>query len=312
MNSGPEPAATVAIVTKDRCAVLREALRSAQRQDGDIELLVIDDGSLDGTAEMVREEFPEVRLERFTASAGLVVRRNYAVGIATAPIVVSIDDDAVFTSPDTVAAAVRDFDDERIAAVALPYIDVGIDDTVRQRAPDDRECWIAPTFRGTAYAVRRDVFLTLGGFREVIFHQGEEVDFSLRMLDAGWFVRAGRGAPIHHLTSPDRSVRRMDVYGRRNEMLLCFTLLPFPADVVSAIAYAAKGLLLGVRVRRPLTMCEGILKGLADAWRLRAQRRAVHWRTVAADRRLRRAGVLALAELQRLPKPAQPPVASSS
>jgi glycosyltransferase involved in cell wall biosynthesis len=289
----------VAIVTKDRRGVLRDALASALAQQGDVEVLVVDDGSRDGTAEMVRDEFPAVRLERFPTSAGLVVRRNFAVRAAAAPIVVSIDDDAVFSATDVVAQTLRDFDHPRIAAVAIPYIDVGNDDVVRQRAPDDDGRWVAATFRGTAYAVRREPFLALGGFRENIFHQGEEPDFSLRMLDAGWLVRLGRAAPIHHFASPDRSVRRMDIYGRRNEILLCFTLLPFPSDVVVASGYALKGLRLGLRVGRPGAMLRGMLLGLRDSWWLRAERRPVRHRTVVLDRRLRRAGRLSLDQVER-------------
>ncbi len=302
----PVPTATVAIVTKDRRGVLRQALESALAQHGQVEVLVVDDGSRDGTAEMVREAFPTVRLERFATSAGLVVRRNFAMRVATAPIVISIDDDAVFSAPDVVAQTVRDFDHPRIAAVAVPYIDVGgspprtgCDDILRQRAPDDTGRWVAATFRGTAYAMRRDAFLDLGGFRETIFHQGEEPDLSLRMLDAGWLVRLGRAAPIHHFASPDRSLRRMDVYGRRNEILLCFTRLPFPNDVVIAAGYALNGLRLGWRLGRRGAMVRGILLGLRDSWRLRAERRPVRRQTVRLDRRLRRAGQLPLPEVER-------------
>ncbi len=298
-SQGGPPSATVAIVTKDRCGVLRNALASALAQQGDVEVLVVDDGSRDGTAEMVREEFPGVRVQRFEASAGLVVRRNFAVRAAAAPIVISIDDDAVFSATDIVAQTLRDFDHPRIAVVAIPYIDVGADDVVRQRAPDDHGRWVAATFRGTAYAVRRDPFLALGGFRESIFHQGEEPDLSLRMLDAGWLVRQGRAAPIHHFASPNRSVRRMDVYGRRNEILLCFTLLPFPSDVLVAGGYALKGLRLGWRLGRPGAMLEGMGLGLRDSWRLRAERRPVRRRTVLLDRRLRRAGSLPLDRVER-------------
>jgi glycosyltransferase involved in cell wall biosynthesis len=300
----PLPVATVAIVTKNRRGVLRNALESALAQRGPVEVLVIDDGSRDGTAEMVRAEFPNVRLERFATSAGLVVRRNFAVRAASAPIVVSIDDDAVFSTPDVVTQTVRDFDHPRIVAVAVPYIDVGSDDVLCQRAPDDTGRWVAATFRGTAYAIRRDVFLDLGGFRERIFHQGEEPDFSLRMLDAGWLVRLGRAAPIHHFASPDRSLRRMDIYGRRNEMLRCFTLLPFPSDVVIAAGYALKGLRLGWRLGRPGVMARGILLGLRDSWRLRGERRPVRRQTARLDWRLRRAGSLPLHDVE----PSLPPL----
>jgi len=304
-RSGPVPDATVVIVTKDRRDLLRDALRSALTQEGDIEVLVVDDGSRDGTADMVRDEFPSARIERFESSKGLVVRRNFAVRSARAPVIVSIDDDAVFTDPDVVTQTLRDFDHRRVAAVAMPYVDVHQGPEEKQRAPDDDAMWVAATFRGTAFAVRREPFLALGGFRELIFHQGEEPDLTLRMLDAGLLVRFGRAAPIHHFESASRSLRRMSVYGRRNEILLCFTYLPFPSDVVVATGYIVRGL---VRTpwRQMSAALTGIGLGLRDAWRLRAQRRPVHWRTVVLDRRLRRAGGLPLDEVERWLPPAPP------
>lgn len=294
----PAPAATVAIVTKDRRETLRDALNSALTQEGDVEVLVIDDGSRDGTADMVRDEFPGVRIERFPSSAGLVVRRNFAVRAASAPVVVSIDDDAVFTTPGVVAQTLRDFDHPRIAAVAVPFVDVRYGADELQRAPEDAMPWVAATFRGCAFAVRREEFLALGGFRELIFHQGEEADFTLRMLDAGLLVRSGRAAPIHHFESPSRSVRRMHVYGRRNEILLCFTYLPFPVDIAIAAGYALKSLTRTPR-RHVRSALRGILLGVRDSWQLRAQRRPVRWRTVVLDRWLRHAGGLPMHEVER-------------
>jgi glycosyltransferase involved in cell wall biosynthesis len=289
--------ATIAIVTKDRREMLRRALDSALRQEGDIEVMVVDDGSRDGTSAMVEACFPSVRLERFPTPAGLVARRNFAVRSASAPVVVSIDDDAQFSSPDVVAQTLADFDHPRVAVVAVPYIDVSRETIVRQRAPEEAGCWIASTFRGTAFAVRRDAFLASSGFREAIFHQGEEPDLSLRLLDAGYVVRLGRASPIHHFESPDRSLRRMDVYGRRNEILLCSTYLPVPWNIAFAAGYAAKGVRLGLRLRRPLPMLEGIALGMRDSWRMRRQRQPVSRATAALDRRLRRAGTLELRDV---------------
>src|SRR3954463_12160833 len=112
------PDATVAITTRNRRDDLRAALQSAVRQQGcAIEILVVDDGSTDGTSEMVRAEFPHARVCRYEQSGGLTGRRNAAAPLASAPILVSIDDDAVFSSDTIVARTVADFDPPRIAAV---------------------------------------------------------------------------------------------------------------------------------------------------------------------------------------------------
>jgi hypothetical protein len=99
-------------------------------------------------------------------------------------VIFSLDDDAVFSSPFVVEQTLRDFLHPRIGAVAIPYIEPHKANKEMQRAPTREDVWIAASYIGTAHAVRRDVFLALGGYREHLVHQGEEGDFCLRMLAA--------------------------------------------------------------------------------------------------------------------------------
>ena len=153
--------ATVLITTKNRRDELRTAIRSALIQTVPVEVLVIDDGSTDGTAELVREEFPGVRLISHPVSRGYVVCRNEGTGVATGAVVFSIDDDAAFSTPDIVRTTLDDFASERVGAVAIPYIDVRTDPRVHQAAPDGRTVYATGQYRGTAYAVRRGVFIAV-------------------------------------------------------------------------------------------------------------------------------------------------------
>jgi len=220
--------ATVLITTKDRKNDLRRAVQSAIEQTADVEVLVIDDGSSDGTCSMIRDEFPEVRLHREEEAAGLIVRRNQGARMANGSIVFSIDDDAEFSSPHVVEQTLWEFDDPSIGAVAIPYIDVNYGPEVMQKAPEERGHYCTSSFRGTAHALRRDVFLELGGYREHLVHQGEERDYCIRMLDRGYVVRLGRSDVIHHYESPKRSFARMGYFGRRNDILFAWQNVPWP------------------------------------------------------------------------------------
>jgi GT2 family glycosyltransferase len=213
-----------------------------------------------------------VRLHREEQSGGYIVRRNQGARMANAPLIVSIDDDAAFPSPHTIAQTSAEFDHPRIGAVAIPFIDVNKGPAVRNRAPESEGgggeggggIWIAATYTGTAHALRRDVFLALGGYRESLVHQGEEGDFCARMLESGYVVRLGSADPIHHFESPRRDFRRMDLYGRRNDVLFAWHNVPMPYMLVHGVATTVNGMLFGVKVKRPWRMMQGLAKGWAS------------------------------------------------
>jgi glycosyltransferase involved in cell wall biosynthesis len=257
----PSTRATVVVTTKNRKDELRIALRSAVSQTAEPEILVLDDGSTDGTAEMVRAEFPNVKLHRFEKSKGLIVRRNEGARLATGDIIFSIDDDAEFSTPLVIEQTLRDFSDPRIGAVAIPYIEPHKGNRFLQKSPDHQNVWITDQFVGTAHAVRRDIFLKLGGYREHLVHQGEEGDFCIRLLAEGYFVRLGNADAIIHHESPKRDLTRMDYYGCRNSILFAWQNVPLACLPLHLLATTFNCLLWTFVPHRFLTRLNGILTG---------------------------------------------------
>jgi GT2 family glycosyltransferase len=255
--------ATVLISTRNRRDDLHQALASAFAQSVPLEVLVIDDGSTDGTAQMVGADFPGARVVHHRESRGYIVRRNEGVRAASTNIVISMDDDAVFSHADTVRRTVDEFSDDRIGAVAMPYIDVSRGPEVRQRAPRTDAVYATDRFIGTAHALRRDVFLRIGGYRETLVHQGEEGDYCLRMLDAGFIVRLGSAAPIHHFESPRRDFSRMDYFGARNAVLFAWQNVPMPFVMWHLPVVAWRVLNHTWQPRRLATRLSGMLAALA-------------------------------------------------
>lgn len=290
--------ATVVITTKNRKEELRQAIRSALDQDVPVEVLVIDDGSTDGTSAMVRQEFPSVRLERAEVSRGLIVQRNHGAQLAAGPVIFSIDDDAAFTTPHIVRHTLAEFDHPRIGAVAIPFINVKQDQVVRQKAPNTNEIYVSASYIGTAHAVRRDLFRKLGGYREYLFHQNEEADFSIRMLNAGHLVRVGSSDPIHHFESPRRDNKRIIHYGRRNDVLYAWHNVPMPYLLPHMAMTTYRGVMFGIRKRRVMSDIVGLAKGYAACFhefRNRLPVRAVAYRL---SRQLKRRGMVPLREVE--------------
>jgi glycosyltransferase involved in cell wall biosynthesis len=298
-GQGPgDPTATIVITTKDRRDELRRALESCVAQSGDVEILVIDDGSRDGTSEMVRREFPGVRVERSERSLGLIEQRNRGARLARGPIIVSLDDDAHFQSESTVQQTVADFDHPRIGAVAMPFVDIRWSTVVRQEAPDRTSRWLVSSYIGTAHALRRDVFLSLGGYRGGLAQMVEEPDYCLRMLDAGYVTRLGRAPQLVHEESPQRDRARIIALGRRNDILHGWRNVPMPyllARLAKVTAYSA--VYPGVRME-PRAVAEGLVAGYRDAWRLRHERSPVSRSAYRIDHDLRKRGPLRLDDIE--------------
>lgn len=300
-------AATVVISTLNRKEELAVALRSAVAQSIPVEVLVVDDGSRDGTADLIRTEFPRVRVIRHETPQGYIASRNEGARLATGEILFSIDDDAEFSSPFVVEQTLQDFHDPRIGAVAIPFIEPHKQNAVLQHAPDAETAWVTDSYVGTAHALRRDLFLSLGGYRTHLVHQGEERDLSIRMLDRGRVVRLGTSDLIRHHESPKRDRRRMDYYGRRNDILFAWENVPLPWLPLHCGGTTLNGLRAGL-VRGGLpAMLRGIAGGYGSCLRYWSERAPVAAATYHLARRLRKEGPLRLDEIESSLRPHSEP-----
>jgi glycosyltransferase involved in cell wall biosynthesis len=286
---------SIVITTRNRKDALRRAIESALAQTVRDEVVVIDDGSTDGTSAMVRSEFPQVRLIRHEESRGYIVRRNEGAQAASGDVIISIDDDAAFSTRRIVEQTLEEFSSELVGAVAIPYVDVRRDNRVAQRAPDAKCMYLTDSYIGTAHAVRRDVFLHLRGYREDLVHQGEEGDFCIRMLNAGYVVRLGRADPIHHFESPKRDLRRMDYYGTRNAVLFAWQNVPLPFLLAHLPATTIRCLLHTSRPDRFRTRLSGLIAGYREC--VRRPREPVSWSAYRLARTLRKKGPEPVMEL---------------
>lgn len=304
------PAASIVIATRNRRDLLCESIEAALAQSVPVEVIVLDDGSSDGTEDAVRRRFPEVVYERHPGGCGPCLLRNRGTKLARARFVFPIDDDAVMVSPRCVEQTLADFDDPRIGAVAIPFIDVRRGPEVKQRSPDD-DRWIAHAYVGAAHALRRDVFLALGGYREHFFYMGEEGDLCLRMLEAGMVVRLGRADPMHHHESLSRDTRRADILGRQNDVLFAWHNVPARALPLHMAATTAGGVVFGVRSGHPRRAVVGLARGYSQLIRRIGERNPVSVRTYRLGRRLKLGGPVRLHEIENDLRSTSPAVAES-
>ena len=258
----PNLRASVIIPTKNRRGILRETVESILQQDEPLEIIVLDDGSSDGSPEMIRADFPDVRVESFRRSRGPAYRRNQGARLATGEFLFTIDDDCTLPHADTIRRTVEAFDDPRIGAVTIPFINIHKDkDLVLTVAPDDKQTYASFEYYGGMVALRRDIFLELNGYRPYYFYMNEEGDYSVRLLNAGYYIKAGTAPPIDHHESPIRPSKRRNELGTRNQMLFAWYNIPMPMMAPQMVGSGIKAALHLNSLGHPDQAVRGFVKG---------------------------------------------------
>jgi len=180
---------TVGITTRNRPDSLRACLESMRLiAPLDPEILVFDDGSAPAASGVTGSPALPVRFIRAESAPGYIVGRNRLVAEAQGAFVLLLDDDTRLLSLESVESAIRVMrSDARAAAVAFAQAEGDGRPWPEQMQPSPvREPAVVPSFIGFAHLVRRAVFLELSGYRESFEFYGEEKDFCLRLIDAGY------------------------------------------------------------------------------------------------------------------------------
>lgn len=298
---------SIAVLNYQRRDALREALEGARAQRYPVlEIIAVDNASTDGSAEMVRDEFPDVRLVRLPknlAAAG----RNAGVAAAKGDVVVTIDNDVRFTTPDDVGRAVEAFARHPRAAV-VNFTILGPDGTLSRRDwchPRDPDQWADQEFL-TDYVLegasvcRRDAFLEAGGYWPPFFIGHEGWDLALRLMDAGHDLVYTPTVKVRHMVDPSvRPSGRIYYTFTRNAIWIALRNHRFgPAARTIAQDLALMGF-AAVRAGEVAAYVRGVCDALAGARAAVADRRPLARATYARIRAVRALKPSILARIRR-------------
>ncbi|WP_317444085.1 bifunctional polysaccharide deacetylase/glycosyltransferase family 2 protein [Streptomyces collinus] len=201
---GPRVTEPVSVIVPayNESAGIEAAVRSLLASDHPVEIIVVDDGSTDGTADLVESLGLPVRVIR-RQNAGKPAALNSGLAAATHDLVVMVDGDTVF-EPDTVRTIVQPFADPCVGAVSgnakvvnrggllgrWQHIEYVVGFNLDRRLFDLAECM--PTVPGAVGAFRRRALLELGGVSDVTL--AEDTDLTMALCRNGWRVVYEEGA----------------------------------------------------------------------------------------------------------------------
>jgi len=227
----------------DRCV---DALLATE-WDGDLEVVVVDNGSTDGSVEAWEARHPEVRLVQTGANLGFAGGVNRGLTDLDDLDAVALVNSDAFVEPGWLAplAAALDADDRRGAAcpkiLFADRLDAGravVNNVGNELGPtwelhdrgygevdagqydEEEDVW---GWCGAAVLLRKRYLDEVGHFDERLFMYAEDADLAWRGARQGWRYRYVPTSVVHHLhraSSGGERTPRLDVLNRRNRLVV--------------------------------------------------------------------------------------------
>lgn len=211
---------TFAIVNFNGGRFLRGCLSSIAAQGGQARIVVVDNGSEDDSVQILKKEFPDVRLIRNADNAGFAAAANQAVEAAETRFVALVNSDVVLadgwlssikgafdSTPEVACVGSRmlskdgqktDFDGGTVNFYGFGQ-QRGFGSPVNSQKPEDRKPVEETIFAcAGAMVVERDAFTRVGGFDASFFAYFEDVDLGYRLWLSGYRVLLSREAVAYH------------------------------------------------------------------------------------------------------------------
>jgi GT2 family glycosyltransferase len=281
---------SVIVANWNRRDLLRACLKSLDNQTAtEFEIIVVDNGSEDGSTEMVEREFAQVRLIRNSENRGFCAANNQGIEASQAEFIALLNNDAE-ASPGWLKALLDSLGGRADCGMAASKILVWEDPSRIDKAghliyPDgqnrgrgsgepDRGQYdgIEETLwpDGCAALYRRRMLAEIGGFDEDLFAYADDAELGLRARIAGWrCVYAPEAVVRHHRGSTLglQSTRRLELI-ERNRVLLAAKLFPWSLLWLNPgyyLARVAAGAWAAAQGRGETTLYPGAMGKLAIA-----------------------------------------------
>lgn len=188
---------SILISTKNRIKELLFTLNKSKLLfDENIECVVYDDGSTDNTFEIVKKNFPQIKLYRNEISKGYIFCRNKMLNETTADFAISLDDDANFLAKNP-TQIIEDFfkNNKKCAVIAARIF---WDDVLPKSTYTNQKSEIVQGFVGCGHVWRMKAWKEIPDYPEWYQFYGEENFASMQLFKKGWQIHYVPEILVHH------------------------------------------------------------------------------------------------------------------
>lgn len=292
------PAISIVSLCRNRRERVAELLAALAEQDyrPRPEVILVDNGSEDGTLDMVQQQFPTVQIIE-TGSNQSMVAYNHGFAAAHGDIILVLDDDGLPDRRDWISRMAAAFAaNPRLGAACCT---IRMRDTGRlahdspQFCPrsDGRPGFPSPAYNGTGAGLRRLALQQVGLYPWHFGIMFLELHLCTRLIDAGWEVRHFPDIEAWHSRPTGSSDPPLSPFGLRNYFWYVWELYPgmhAPVETLHMAGFYLKLALLGkLPLRRVIRALAEAVAGARSSLRTRSP---VARTTLATLKALRRCG----------------------
>ena len=218
---------TVNILSWNRKSDLRITLQELKKTTyPNIEIIVVDNASTDGSPEMVESEFQYVELIRMPKNIG-IAGWNIGFENAKGKYIVVLDDDS-HPAPKAIEKMIEEFEkpENKSVGVIAFQIKAGSEQVnITFNWPKEKI-----TFWGCGAGIRSSVLKKVGYYDEHFFIYANEIDLGIRVINAGYKIYYIPDCIAYHRTSPtNRGNWRNNYFGTRNSIWRIWKYYPISA-----------------------------------------------------------------------------------
>jgi len=214
MNEAME--VTAVLVNHNGARTILDAIEAVRQQEYRIrQIIVVDNGSTDGSPEKIRELFPDVRLIEVEQNPGPAYARNLGLSTAETELLLWLDND-IYLAPDSLRKMVTALWESQAAVVCPRIVFFPGKDLIQCDGAGIHFCGVLslhhanrpislkpgrtfPNAAGSAcLLVRRAVLLEIGGFDESFFFYFEDLELSYRLRSGGGIICCESDAIVYH------------------------------------------------------------------------------------------------------------------